>query len=153
MIQKNKRRNSNFTDNNLLSKANLSNSDENGFLKIRVTTGLGKFPLGGANVTVYATQEEELVPVQTETTDENGYCPIISLPVSYNPEVEEMDPIYYYTDYNFSVSFNNYYPTATYSVQVFPGITTEFDINMNPVPAIDPFVNREQQTAIPRINF
>jgi hypothetical protein len=36
---------------------------------------------------------------------------------------------------------------------VFPGITTEFDVNMNPVPAIDPFINREQQTVIPKINL
>lgn len=135
-----------------INKTNVNNNDdENGFLKIRVTTGLGKFPLNGAKVTVYASPDQ--TPIQTVMTDENGYCPIITLPVSYNPEIREMDPVYYYTDYSFGVSFNNYYPTATYSVQAFPGITTEFDINMNPVPAIDPLTQRELQTEIPRINF
>jgi hypothetical protein len=143
---------SNTPDKLLLKKANLSTNSEQGYLKIRVSTGLGKLPLRGAKVTVYVSLDE-LVPIQTVTSDENGNCPIITLPVYYNPEIKEMDPIYFYTDYNFSVSFNNYYPVATYSVQVFPGITTEFDVNMNPVPAIDPFINREQQIVIPRINL
>lgn len=152
MIQNNKRQSS-YDLNNHLFKTNVNNeNDKNGYLKIRVTTGLGKLPLRGARVTVYASLDE-YVPVHSATTDENGYCPIIPLPVTYNPEVKGMDPIYYYTDYNFSVSFNHYYPTAIYSVQLFPGITTEFDVNMNPVPAVDPHVNRVEQIVLPRINL
>jgi hypothetical protein len=147
-----KNNNTNNHDKLLMKKANLSTNNEQGFIKIRVSTGLGKLPLSGAKVTVYVALDE-LVPIQTVTSDEMGNCPIITLPVYYNPEIKEMDPIYFYTNYIFSVNFNNYYPVATYSVQVFPGITTEFDVNMNPVPAIDPFTNREQQTVIPRIDL
>ena len=148
----NKNNNSNKYDKLLLKKSNINTNSEHGFIKIRVSTGLGKLPLNGAKVTVYVALEE-LVPIETVTSDEMGNCPIITLPVYYNPEIKEMDPVYFYTNYVFSVSFNNYYPVATYSVQVFPGITTEFDVNMNPVPAVDPYINREQQIVMPRINL
>ncbi len=146
MSQKNK-----IIGENLLRKASVNNG-ENGYIQIRVTTGLGEFPLEGARVTVYALLDEQ-TPIQTVTSDEEGNCPIIALPVSYNPDIAGMDPVYYYTDYSFSVSYNQYYPTAVYSVQVFPGITTKFEINMNPVPAFDPYVNRIDQTVIPRIDL
>jgi hypothetical protein len=142
----------NFVRTNSVNSANV-NDNEKGFLKIRVTTGLGKYPIGGAKVTVYAPKGGDLVPIQTETTDSQGNCPIIQLPVRYDPEVENMDPVYYYTDYSFSVANNNYYPTATYSVQMFPGITTEFDVNMNPVPAVDRYTDRSEQVTIPKLNM
>lgn len=148
MVQKNNIPNN--AENSPSGNADTNNGSENGFVKIRVTTGLGKFPLNGARVSVYASPDES-EPVETVTTDDMGYAPLLTLPVIYNPEIEGMDPVYYYTDYILGISFNHYYPTAIYSVQVFPNITTEFDVNMTPVPAIDPYPERERQIIIPHI--
>lgn len=152
MVPKNKTLNPNNADKNLLEKTAVANinNEENGYLKVRVVTELGNYPIRGATVTVYASLDE-LVPIQTVTTDSMGYAPLISLPVRYNPEVRGMDPVYYYTDYNLNVTYNYYYPTLIYNIQVFPGITTEFDVNMTPVPATDPYPEREKQIILPRI--
>lgn len=136
---------------NTINSNAINQPEDFGFIKIRVTTELGKFPLEGARVTIYASLDE-VTPIETVTTDALGLTPVIQLPVAYNPEIEAMDPVYYYTIYHFSVSMNYYYPTAIYEIQVFPGITTEFEINMNPVPVIDPFPGREE-LIIPRIDL
>ncbi|HAQ41154.1 MAG TPA: hypothetical protein DCM73_10200 [Clostridiales bacterium] len=149
MIQKNNARTDN-AENPLPEKSPLDNRGENGYVKLKVATDLGNFPLSGAKVTVYSADGGS-EPITTVTTDAMGYAPLLTLPVIYNPEIEGMDPIYYYTDYNLSVSFNYYYPTAIYNVQVFPNITSEFEVNMTPVPAIDPYPDREEQIVIPHI--
>jgi len=66
---------------------------ESGFIKVRVITELGAIPLEGSTVTIYASLNE-LVPIETVTTDENGNAPILKIPVAYNPEVTEMNPKY-----------------------------------------------------------
>ena len=139
---------------NLLAK-NLDNidiSDEFGFIKVRVITELGKLPLKDASVTVYASLNE-LVEIETVKTDEMGNTPIIKLPVSYNPKDVKMDIEYYYTDYNIRVLLENYYPIVIYDIQVFPDITTEFDINLTRIPVNAPYPRRERTTTIPRINL
>lgn len=150
MVHRNKALGHNAYGKTSLKKTAVNNTDENGYLKVRVVTELGNYPISGATVTVYAALDE-LTPVQTVTTDEMGYAPLIKLPVVYNPEIREMDPVYFYTSYNLDVSFNYYYPTMIYNIQVFPGITTEFDVNMTPVPATEPDTGERKQIVLPRI--
>ena len=150
MVTKNKALNPNSADKIMLEKTAVNNANENGYLKVRVVTELRNYPISGATVTVYASLEE-LVPIMTVTTDSMGYAPLITLPVSYNPEIREMDPVYFYTNYNLNATFNYYYPTLIYNIQVFPGITTEFDVNMTPVPSTDPYPEGERQIILPRI--
>ncbi len=156
MTTKNNTQAQESTDSIVVSDASANNIDmndgENGYIKIRVVTELGKYPLSGARVTVYASLEE-LVPVEITTTDSMGYAPVISLPVSYNPGISTMDPVYYYTTYHLSVNFSFYYPTAIHNIQVFPGITTEFNVNMTPVPSIEPNPYREVEILIPDIEL
>jgi len=151
MISENNKLNYDNSDKDMLKNAAVaSDSETNGYLKIRVVTELGDYPIEGATVTIYASLDE-LVPVQTVTTDSMGYAPLITLPVSYNPNVEEMDPRFYYTDYNLNVEFNYYYPTLVYDIQVFPGITTEFVVNMTHIPPTDSAPYGEKKIVIPRI--
>ena len=151
MISKNSKLNSDNADKNLLkSTAVASDNESNGYLKIRVVTELGDYPIDGATVTVYASLDE-LVPVQTVTTDSTGYAPLITLPVSYNANVEEMDSRYYYTDYNLNVEFTYYYPTLVYDIQVFPGVTTELVVNMTHIPPTDAAPYGEKKIVIPKI--
>lgn len=151
MISENNTLNSDNIDKDMLKNTALAPDREaNGYLKIRVVTELGDYPIEGATVTVYASLDE-LVPVQTVTTDSMGYTPLIALPVSYNPTIEEMDSKYYYTDYNLNVEFSYYYPTLVYDIQVFPEVTTEFVINMTRIPPTDAAPYGEKKIVIPRI--
>ncbi|HAQ40445.1 MAG TPA: hypothetical protein DCM73_06160 [Clostridiales bacterium] len=122
---------------------------ESGFIKVRVITELGAIPLEGSTVTIYASLNE-LVPIETVTTDENGNAPILKIPVAYNPEVTEMNPNYPYTDYNIRVLHEGYYPILIYNIQVFPNITTDFIVNMTRIPFNAPYPRRERTITIPR---
>jgi len=133
---------------NLLNLTPIIN--ETGFIKVKVITELGDLPLENSTVTVYASLDE-LVPIETVTTDENGDAPILEIPVAYNPNIAKMDPEYPYTDYNIRVLHENYYPILIYDIQVFPNITVDFIVNMNRIPADAPYPRRERTTIIPRI--
>lgn len=133
-----------------INKVVSSGNETNGYLKIQVVTELGNYPIVGADITVYASLDK-LVPVHNVTTDSMGYAPLITLPVSYNPKVEEMDSEFYYTDYNLNVVFNYYYPMLVYNIQVFPGITTEFIVNMTHIPSTDAVPNGEKKLVLPKI--
>lgn len=130
----------------------LENINEFGYIKVRVITELGKVPLKDATVSVYASLNE-LIKIETFTTDEMGNAPIIKLPVAYNPLNLQMDPNYYYTDYNLVIELENYYTVAIFDIQIFPDITTVFDINMTKVPAETPYPRKKKTTIIPRINL
>lgn len=134
---------------NLLVK-NLENINESGFIKVKVITELGDIPLDNSTVTVYALLDE-LVPIETVTTDINGDAPILEIPVAYNPEIARMDPEYPYTDYNVRVFHENYYPVLIYGIQVFPNIITEFIVNMTRIPVDAPYPRRERTITIPLI--
>lgn len=134
---------------NLLVK-NFKINNESGFIKTKVITELGDIPLENSTVTVYASLDE-LVPIETVTTDENGDAPILEIPVIYNPEITGMNPEYPYTDYNLMVLHENYYPVLIYDIQVFPNITTEFIVNMTRVPIDAPYPRRERTIIIPTI--
>ena len=69
MISENNKLNYDNSDKDMLKNAAVaSDSETNGYLKIRVVTELGDYPIEGATVTIYASLDE-LVPVQTVTTD------------------------------------------------------------------------------------
>ena len=130
----------------------LENTDEFGYIIVRVITELGKVPLKDVKISVYASLNE-LVKIETVTTDEMGNAPLIKLPVAYNPQNLQMSPTYYYTDYNIVAQLENYYTVAIYDIQIFPDITTRFDINMTKVPVETPYPRKERTIIIPRINL
>ncbi len=132
---------------NLLKLTSIVN--ESGFIKVKVITELGNIPLEDSIVTVYASLDE-LVPIETVTTNENGDAPILKIPVAYNPDIAEMDPEYPYTDYNIRVLHENYYPVLIYDIQVFPNITTDFIVNMTRIPVNTSYPRRERTITIPR---
>ncbi|WMJ78778.1 MULTISPECIES: hypothetical protein [unclassified Sedimentibacter] len=129
---------------------NLIPITETGFIKVKVITEFENIPLENSIITIYASLDE-LIPIETVTTDGNGDAPVIEIPVAYNPNIAEMSPEYPYTDYNIRVMHENYYPVLIYDIQVFPNITTNFIVHMNRIPTNAPYPRKERTTIIPRI--
>lgn len=139
-----------YKANNILMKAN--NNKKFGFMRIRTITELGTAPVENASVTVFATLDET-VPLSTHVSDLNGLVPMFILPVSYDPKDIKMDPVYYFTEYDIKVSHEDYYSVFISGIQMFPNITTNFDINLTKVPPERVLPSRERIINIPRINL
>lgn len=105
--------------------------DPVGYMNIGVYTASGALPVPGALVTVYHVYEsgEEHVLYQL-ITDENGIVPILEVPVVY--EGPGQQTIYDYSAYNIRVEALGYYIVNLINTQIFPGITTNYRINLIP---------------------
>ncbi len=140
-----------YKANNILIKK-VNNNEKSGFIKIRTVTELGTTPVENASVTVFSTLDEA-VPLSTHLSDTNGNVPMFTVPVSYDPEDIKMDPVYYFTEYDIKVSHEDYYNVFIYGIQIFPDITTNFDINLTKVPPESVLPSRERIIRIPRIDL
>lgn len=136
--------------NKLVKKTN--DSEEFGFINVRTVAELGTVPVENASVTVYSTSDEA-VPLSSQLTDSNGNVPMIKVPVSYNPDDIQMDPVYYFTEYDLMVSHKDYYNVIIYGIQIFPNITTTFDVNLTKIPPESVLPSRERIIQIPRIDL
>jgi hypothetical protein len=134
----------------LIKKAN--SNEKYGFMRIRTITELGTTPVENASVTVYATLDEA-VPLSTHLSDSNGLVPLFIVPVSYDPKDIKMDPVYYFTEYDIKVSHEDYYNVFIYGIQMFPNITTNFDINLTKIPPERVLPSRERIIHIPKIDL
>ncbi|MEL7604859.1 hypothetical protein [Sedimentibacter saalensis] len=108
-------------------------SAETGTLTVRVFTALGALPVENASVTVYRMLEGgEVQSYSQQTTDSSGRVPDILLPVIRDP----MDTSqYYYTTYSMRVLAENYYTVNVLNFRIFPGIKTDYKVDMVPLVA------------------
>jgi hypothetical protein len=101
-------------------------------------------------VTVYKNDSEGKENVLSHlVTDISGQVPKITLPVAYSPDNPLESVKYYFTTYNLRVQAEQYYPVNVLDVRVFPGITTNYRIDMIPVMAGDTGVRPDQTYVIP----
>lgn len=108
-------------------------SEETGTLAVGVFTALGALPVENASVNVYRILEggEEQSYAQN-TTDSSGKVPDILLPVMRDPLDTSQ---YYFTTYNMRVIAQNYYTVNVLNFRIFPGIKTNYKVDMIPVVA------------------
>ena len=122
-------------------------SAETGYLTVGVFTALGALPVENAVVTVYHSLENGDVDTHAQLiTDANGRVPDIELPVLQDPSVTSR---YYFTNYNLRVMANNYYTVNVLNIRIFPGIKTNYRIDMIPVIAGETGTVPEQTFIIP----
>lgn len=140
-----------YKANNILIKKT-KNNNKSGYVRIRTVTELGTAPVENAYVTIFSTLDET-VPLGTHLSDSAGNVPVFTVPVSYDPEDIKMDPIYYFTEYDIKVSHEDYYNVFIYGIQIFPDITTNFDINLTKMPRESILPSRERIIRIPRIDL
>jgi len=103
------------------------NSDE-GFLEIFIFTERGRYAIPGAEITIYARQENSLIPIYN-TISEN-YPKIISLPVAHPSGALIRGPQYYYTTYYVNIQADDFAPCRVNNLRLFEGITTKLDVDM-----------------------
>nr|WP_300093011.1 hypothetical protein [Sedimentibacter sp.] len=108
-------------------------NEETGTLAVGVFTALGALPVENASVNVYRILEggEEQSYAQN-TTDSSGKVPDILLPVMRDPLDTSQ---YYFTTYNMRVIAQNYYTVNVLNFRIFPGIKTNYKVDMIPVVA------------------
>jgi 5-hydroxyisourate hydrolase-like protein (transthyretin family) len=108
-------------------------SEENGTLSVGVFTALGALPVENASVIVYRIldggQEQSY---SQQTTDSSGKVADITLPVIQEPLDTSK---YYFTTYNMRVIAQNYYTVNVLNFRIFPGIKTNYKVDMIPVVA------------------
>lgn len=112
---------------------NTSPAGSFGYLKISVAAARRALPVEGARISVFSTAEErndDLLAVLT--SDESGVTGTISLPAplaesSLNPGLPNPYNIFYVR-----ISALNFVTRDKLPVQIFPGVTSDLIINMQP---------------------
>lgn len=108
-------------------------SEETGTLSVGVFTALGALPVENASVIVYKILEGgEEQSYSQQTTDSSGKVQDVLLPVIHDPLDTSK---YYFTTYNMRVIAQNYYTVNVLNFRIFPGIKTNYKVDMIPVVA------------------
>lgn len=120
-------------------------TDETGFITVNTFTALGALPVSNAEVSVYTWNEEEGYSlIKSVVTDSSGKAPPIELPVLINrgKTFDEEQ-----TEYHLVVRGLGFHTIIIIHVEVFPDITTQFNVNLTPVPRGEQ--NRNETLPIP----
>jgi len=139
-----------LTKNMLVKKSEAPAEGETGSLAVGVFTALGALPVQNASVIVYEIlgSGEEYVYSQ-QVTDANGRVLDVELPVFYDQLNPLESPEYYFNTYNMRVMANNYYTVNLLNFRIFPGIKTNYTVDMIPVVAGETGTVPEQTFIVP----
>lgn len=100
-----------------------------GAIELYVFKNRGKDPVPDAMVTVYArVGEEDAVTVKTFPTTTNPIT--FELPVAHPSGTLIRGPEYYFTTYDLKIEADGYFLVNVLNIRMFPGVTTNFDINL-----------------------
>ncbi len=113
-----------------MSEVPVSNSV--GYIDLYIFTDRAKDPVEGAKVVFYVRKGDvNTVPVKEVITKKVPTK--VELPVANSLGTLIKGPEYYYTTYNMTIEKEDYYSITVLNIRVFPGITTQFTFNLNPV--------------------
>lgn len=126
------------------------NQDEVGYISVRVYTALGALPVPGAVVTIYSKAENgEENAINQLVTDANGNIAHIELPVLLDSIDPSFKSKYYYSTYNMRIQALGYYTVNVLDLRIFPGISTDYKIDLIPAIVESPRKIPEQTIIIP----
>lgn len=121
-------------------------STGNGYIRLYVFTDQGRVPIEDAVVTIYARQGEvNEVPVKRILTESKPIT--IELPVADPAGTLIKGPEYYFTTYNMTIEKEGFYSISVQNIRMFPGVTTEFNYNLNRI--LPGLPGRQETIAIP----
>lgn len=106
---------------------------EKGFLKTQVFTARRTFPVSKATVTVSKNFPEGRFVIATETTDESGNAPMITLPAVSKSLSNSPSGALPYTAYDMTVSHPNFNTMYYYNIPIFEGILSEQNVDLIPL--------------------
>ncbi|MFA9421999.1 MAG: hypothetical protein ACERLG_00360 [Sedimentibacter sp.] len=123
---------------------------ETGYICISVFTALGALPVENAIVTVYNILDNGEEHLHAKLlTDSSGRVPDIELPVLHDPLNPLVSPNYYFTTYNLRTQADNFYTVNVLGIRIFPGIKTNYKIDLIPLMADEKGKIPEQTFIIP----
>lgn len=112
---------------------------QTGNLSITVHNKLTNEPVPFAVVIVYYLvirglygESGEATQVARHVSDENGKIPLITLPIIHRSETNP------YNQYYMTVNHFRYYPVNIMNIQIYPNVTTEYNILLTPLTASHP---------------
>ncbi len=126
----------------------LENTNNTGFIRLNIVRQGDKTPVPNATITIYVTSGTERdVPIMHLITTLNPVR--VDLPIAYNLGIQIEGPEYYFSTYNLRVDAFGYFATSVYNIRLFPGITSDFEINMIAISRPEGIPNIEERTDIP----
>lgn len=103
----------------------ISQSNENGYLTVRVSTASGAIPIEAAAVNIRGGDIEDSSIIYALSTNSDGLTPTVSLPAPPRTASEEpQNSIPPYAVYNIDVFAEGYSPAFFHNVPVFSGINS-----------------------------
>jgi len=126
----------------------LENTSDTGFIRLNIVRQSDKAPVPNATITIYATRGTERdIPIMHLITTINPVR--IELPIAYNLGTQIAGPEYDFSTYNLRVDAFGYFAVSVYNIRLFPGTTSDFEINMIAVSQLGGVPNIEERTDIP----
>ena len=112
---------------------------DTGYLVVAVSAARGNFPLEGARVRIYSTENDEPRLLYTLTTDSSGRTKSIELPApplsaSLTPDTAEIP----YASYNIDTDYEGYYTIENINAPIYSGITSIQNVAMIPITDVRP---------------
>lgn len=112
---------------------------DTGYLVVAVSAARGNFPIEGARVRVYATENEDTRLLYTLITDSAGRTEKIELPAppreaSQTPDTGEIP----YASYNIDTDYEGYYTIENINAPIYSGITSIQNVAMIPITDVKP---------------
>ncbi|MBQ4560725.1 MAG: hypothetical protein IJA55_00155 [Clostridia bacterium] len=112
---------------------------DTGYLVVAVSTARGNFPIEGAIVRVYSTENDDIRLLYTLTTDSSGRTEKIELPAPPLSASQIPDTgVIPYAEYNIDTDYEGYYTTQNINAPVYSGITSIQNVALIPKTDIRP---------------
>ncbi|MBR6514360.1 MAG: hypothetical protein IKT46_05940 [Clostridia bacterium] len=117
----------------------MSNTDT-GYLVVAVSAARGNFPIEGARVRIYSTENDDTRLLYTLITDSSGRTEKIELPAppleaSQTPDTGEIP----YASYNIDTDYEGYYTIENINAPIYSGITSIQNVAMIPITDVKPY--------------
>ncbi len=107
-----------------------------GYLVVAVSDARGAFPVEGAQVRIYSTNEGDAELLYTLSTDESGRTPDIELPAPPFEASQTPDSgVVPYALYTIDTDYDGYYSVQNINAPVFPGIRSIQNVALVPITA------------------
>lgn len=111
----------------------MENTDK-GFLIVSVTSARGSFPISGANVRIYSTENDGTQLLYTLVTDESGKTVKVALDAPPFSASQSPDSgIVPYARYIIDTDYSGYYSVQNINAPIYSGITSIQNVSLIPI--------------------
>lgn len=126
----------------------IENQNATGFMRLHIIDQVTKENIPYATITAYVTdQARRDIPIMHLVTTLNPVR--IELPIAHELGTKIHGPEYDFSTYNISVDIFGYFTNIIYNNRLFPGVTTDFVIEMVPITVPQPVPIIEERLDIP----